>query len=110
MSLFYGVLCGFFSMSGEEACDGLEIGDDGVSHMRERGDTLICGFGISCATCVADENGYDAQIGGVSACWLDADLEGDSGEDEAADAAVAQRELERCSFEGGHGELVEDGF
>src|SRR5437868_7522559 len=94
----------------EELGDGVEVSDDGVAHVRERGYALFGGLGVACAAGVADEDGDDAEIGGVAACGFDTDLEGDPGEDEAADAAVAQGELERRAFEGGHGELVEYGF
>src|SRR5258708_24290187 len=78
--------------------------------MGKCGYTLLGGLRVACAAGVADENGDDAEIGGVTACRFDTDLEGDAGEDETADAAVAQGELEGRAFEGRHGELVEDGF
>src|SRR3981189_3065239 len=78
--------------------------------MRKYGYTLFGGLRVACAAGVADENGNDAEIGGVTACRFDTDLEGDAGEDETADATVAQGELEGRAFEGRHGELVEDGF
>ena len=97
-------------MAAEEFGDGREVCNDGVSHVRECGYALFGGFGVACAAGIADEDGDDTEIGGVTACRFDADLEGDAGEDEAADATVAQGELEWRAFEGGHGELVEDGF
>ncbi len=78
--------------------------------MGESGYALFGGFRVTCAAGVADEDGYDAEIGGVTACGFDADFECDAREDEAADAAVAQGELERRAFEGRHCEVVEDGF
>src|SRR5438270_9617071 len=87
----------------EELGDGVEVSDDGVTHVRECGYALFGGLGVACAAGVADENGDDAEIGGVTACRFDPDLEGDAGEDEAADATVAEGELERRAFEGRHG-------
>src|SRR5260370_1070150 len=93
----------------EEFGDRLEVRDDGISHMRKYGYTLFGGFRVACAAGVADENGDDAEIGGVTACGFDTDLEGDAGEDETADGAVAQGEVGGRGVGGRHGELGGDG-
>lgn len=95
---------------GEEAGDGIEIGDDRVSHVLQRCSALMSGFRIARAAGVVDEDGDDAEIGGVTTGGLDSYLKRYTRENQAADAAVAQCEREWSAFEGGHGELVEDGF
>src|SRR6266478_8896735 len=101
MGLFYRLLVMLGAVDGgEEFGDRLEVCDDGISHVGKGGYALFGDLRVACAAGVADENGDDAKIGGVTACRFDTDLERDTGEGETADATVAQGELERCAFEG----------
>jgi len=59
-----------------------------ISHMRKYGYTLFGGLRVACAAGVAEREWDDAECGGVTACRFDTDLEGDTCEDETADATV----------------------
>src|SRR5580698_3065172 len=90
--------------------DGLEVRDNGVSHVHQGRDTLLSGLRVPCPASVANKNRDNSQIGGVTARRLDADLDGNANDDKTTDATVSQSELEGCALKGRHRQLVEDDF
>ena len=75
MSLFYRLLVMLGAVDrGEEFGDRLQVCDDGISHVHKGGYALFRDLRVACAAGVADENGNDAEIGGVTACRFDTDL------------------------------------
>jgi hypothetical protein len=81
-----------------------------ITRKGQRIERAARGILVAGAAGVRDDDGDDAEIGGVARGGLDADFGRDADDGDGCDGAVAQRHFERRALEGGHRKLVEDRF
>ena len=77
-----------------------------ITRKGQRIERAARGILVAGAAGVRDDDGDDAEIGGVARGGLDADFGRDG---DGCDGAVAQRHFERRALEGGHRDFVEHG-
>src|SRR5437016_13229450 len=61
-------------------------------------------------TGIFDNHGYVTKISTMPHCRFNTDFHGDADDGKRINAAIAQRDVQRCPFERGHSDFVEDGF
>ena len=71
---------------------------------------MVRSFFITEAAGILYQYRPEAQVGALPARGIDSNFERDSGNEEAADPTIAQRDVQIRSFEGRHGDLVDDPF
>src|SRR5215470_12269110 len=100
-----GKLCGSLHISLHQAANCFYVTDNRVAHMLQRGYRMVRGFFIAEAAGILNQNRPEAQVRALPACRIDADFQRNAGDEKAANAAIAQRNLQVGSFEGRHRNL-----
>src|SRR5438270_13965498 len=97
-------------MPSQQLARGLMVGDDRVSHVGQACQRMISSLLVSEATGILNQNRHETQVAAVPARGINSYFQGNSGNDETANAAISQGDCEQRTLKSRHRDLVDDAF